>query len=650
MKRSKFIFHIWYLQRNCNSQLLIRQHLHLFNKFCSTKSDINKEYEIPIENIRNFSIVAHVDHGKSTLADRILELTGAIKVNSGKQILDKLQVEKERGITVKAQTASLNYVYNGTNYLLNLIDTPGHVDFSAEVHRSLAPCQGVLLVIDANDGVQAQTVANFYLAIKKNLVIIPVINKIDLKNANPARVVNQLQTLFDIKESDILKVSAKLGTGVPNILNAIVEKIPPPDVCRDKPLKALLFDSWYDKYKGAILLIYIKEGSLSLKDQITFMYTKKSYEIRNLVLLRPFEEHVNKLFAGQIGCISCNMRSSKETHIGDTIHIKNHVVEPILGFKSPKPMVYSGVYPIEKSKFEVMRVAIEKLTLNDSSVSITLESSVALGQGWRIGFLGLLHMEVFMQRLEQEYGAYSIVTTPSVTYKAKLLGKKNIKKHRSDIISFNNPADFPDPQIVEEYYEPMVLGTLIAPTEYIGAIISLCLERRGVQQLTQDAGHNRILFQFILPLNEIIIDLHDTLKRITSGYGTFDYEDYDYELTDIVKLSIALNGTIVEEFSTIVHIKKIRTIAKQICEKLVDVLPRQLYEIVIQAIVNRKVIARETLKPYKKDVTAKLYGGDITRRMKLLAQQSQGKKQMKMAAKICIPRETFINLLKKQHK
>ncbi|CAK9833086.1 Translation factor GUF1 homolog, mitochondrial [Anthophora retusa] len=620
MKRSKLIFHIWYLQRNCNSQLFIRQHLHLFNKFCSTKSDINKEYEIPIENIRNFSIVAHVDHGKSTLADRILELTGAIKVNSGKQILDKLQVEKERGITVKAQTASLNYVYNGTNYLLNLIDTPGHVDFSAEVHRSLAPCQGVLLVVDANDGVQAQTVANFYLAIKKNLVIIPVINKIDLKNAKPAKVVNQLQTLFDIKESDILKVSAKLGTGVPNILNAIVERIPPPDACRDKPLKALLFDSW------------------------------KSYEIRNLILLRPFEEHVNKLFAGQIGCISCNMRSSKETHIGDTIHVKNLVVEPILGFKSPKPMVFSGVYPIEQSKFEVMRAAIEKLTLNDSSVSVTLESSVALGQGWRIGFLGLLHMEVFMQRLEQEHGAYSIVTTPSVTYKAKLLGKKNIKKYRSDIISFNNPADFPDPQIVEEYYEPMVLGTIIAPTEYIGAIISLCLERRGVQQLAKDAGHNRILFQFILPLNEIIVDLHDTLKYITSGYGTFDYEDYDYELTDIVKLNIALNGTIVEAFSTIVHIDKVRTIAKQICEKLVDILPRQLFEITIQAIVNRKVIARETLKPYKKDVTAKLYGGDITRRMKLLAQQAQGKKQMKMAAKICIPREAFINLLKKQHK
>ncbi|KOC69335.1 Translation factor waclaw, mitochondrial [Habropoda laboriosa] len=373
------------------------------------------------------------------------------------------------------------------------------------------------------------------------------------------------------------------------------------------------------------------------------MYTKKSYEIRNLTLLRPFEEPVNKLFAGQIGCISCNMRSTKEAFIGDTVHIKNNVVEPLLGFKSPKPMVFSGVYPIEQSEFEVMRVAIEKLTLNDSSVSVTLETSVALGQGWRIGFLGLLHMEVFMQRLEQEYGAISIVTTPSVTYKAKILGKKNIKKYGNDMISFNNPADFPDYQIVEEYYEPMVLGTVIAP-------ISLCLEKRGVQQLTKDAGNNRVLFQYILPLNEIIIDLHDTLKCITSGYGTFDYEDYDYEPTNIVKLNVALNGNIVEEFSAIVHTSKVCTISRQICAKLVDILPRQLFEIVIQAVVKGKVIARETLKPYKKNVTAKLYGGDITRRMKLLAQQAHGKKKMKMAAKICVPRETFINLLKKQYK
>ncbi|XP_024222257.1 translation factor GUF1 homolog, mitochondrial [Bombus impatiens] len=648
MKINKFIYDVWSLHRNCKiNQIRIRQHLYYFNRFYSTNSEVTKEYDLPIENIRNFSIVAHVDHGKSTLADRFLEITGAVKINSGEQILDKLQVEKERGITVKAQTASLNYTYKGIKYLLNLIDTPGHVDFSAEVHRSLAPCQGVVLVVDANDGVQAQTVANFHLAMKNNLVIIPVINKIDLKFAKPERVINQLETLFDITESDVLKISAKLGTGVLKVLDAIVERIPPPDVCRDKPFRALIFDSWYDKYKGTILLIYIKEGSLSLKLHIVSMYTKKSYEVKNMSLLRPSEENVNKLFAGQIGCISCNMRSSKEMIIGDTLHLKDHVAEPLLGFKTPKPMVFSGVYPIEKSQFEVMRTAIEKLTLNDSSVTIEMETSVALGHGWRLGFLGLLHMEVFMQRLEQEYGTCSIVTTPSVTYKAKIFGKKNIKEYKTDMISFNNPAKFPDTNIVEKLYEPMVLGSIIAPTEYVGTVLSLCFERRGVQQTAKDIGHNRTLFQFLLPLNEIIVDFHDTLKQATSGYGTFDYEDHNYQPTDILKLNIALNGNVVEELSTIVHISKARTTGRQICERLLDILPRQLFEIVIQAIVSGKVIARETLKPYRKDVTAKLYGGDITRRMKLLAQQAQGKKKMKMIGKISIPRETFIDLFKK---
>ncbi|XP_017884533.1 translation factor GUF1 homolog, mitochondrial isoform X2 [Ceratina calcarata] len=445
------------------------------DKFYSARSEVEvqKEYEIPLENIRNFSIIAHVDHGKSTLADRLLELTGAIKRDSRKQILDKLQVERERGITVKAQTASLDYTYRGSSsssgkYLLNLIDTPGHVDFSAEVHRSLAPCQGVILVVDANDGVQAQTVANFYLAVKHDLVVIPVINKIDLKNANPERVANQLETLFGIKEETILRVSAKFGTGVPKLLDAIVERIPSPDAYRDKPFRALVFDIWYDKYKGAILLIYVKDGSLSRRQYVASAYNNgKRYEVKNVSLLRPVaEQDINTLFAGQIGCISCNMRSSKEAFIGDTLHTKDSIAEPLSTFTSPKPMVFSGVYPIDKSDFERVRAAIEKLTLNDSSVSVSLETSVALGQGWRIGFLGILHMEVFMQRLEQEYGALSIVTTPSVTYKAKITGKKNVKRHGGDVISFNNPAEFPDIQIVEEFYEPMVLGTIITPTKY----------------------------------------------------------------------------------------------------------------------------------------------------------------------------------------
>ncbi|KAF3421187.1 hypothetical protein E2986_08656 [Frieseomelitta varia] len=644
---NKFIYRVQSFYKNHNlSQIRIRQPLYL-NKFYSTNSEVAREYDTPIENIRNFSIIAHVDHGKSTLADRLLEITGAIEVNSGKQILDKLQVEKERGITVKAQTASVNYTYKGIKYLLNLIDTPGHVDFSAEVHRSLTPCQGVILIVDANDGVQAQTVANFHLAVKHNLVIVPVINKIDLKYANPDRVVNQLETLFDIKQSDVLKISAKLGTGVSKVLDAVVERIPPPDVCRDKPFRALIFDSWYEKYKGTILLIYIKEGSLSLKQHVVSMYNKKPYEVRTISLLRPSEEVVNKLFAGQIGCISCNLKSSNETIIGDTLHLKDYVTEPLLGFKAPKPMVFSGLYPIEKSEFEVLKTAIEKLILNDSSVTVAMETSVALGQGWRLGFLGLLHMEVFMQRLEQEYGAHSVVTTPSVTYKAKIFGKKNVKQYRTDMISFNNPANFPDPNIVEEFYEPMVLGTIIAPIEHIGTVMNLCFERRGIQQMTKDIGHNRTMFQFLLPLNEIIVDFHDVLKRVTSGYGTFDYEDSGYEPANIVKLNIALNGKVVEEFSTIVHASKARAIGRQICEKMLNILPRQMFEIAIQAIVSGKVLARENLKAYKKDVTAKLYGGDVTRRMKLLAQQAEGKKKMKMIGKICVPRETFINLLKK---
>ncbi|KAK9304707.1 hypothetical protein QLX08_004109 [Tetragonisca angustula] len=647
MKMSKFTYRVRCFYKNHNlTQIRIRQHLYL-NKFYSTNSEVAREYDIPIENIRNFSIIAHVDHGKSTLADRLLEITGAVKVNSGKQILDKLQVEKERGITVKAQTASLNYTYKGIKYLLNLIDTPGHVDFSAEVHRSLTPCQGVILIVDANDGVQAQTVANYHLAVKHNLVIVPVINKIDLKYANPDRVVNQLETLFDIKQSDVLKISAKLGTGVSKVLDAVVERIPPPDVCRDKPFRALIFDSWYEKYKGTILLIYIKEGSLSLKQHVVSTYNKKPYEVRTISLLRPSEEVVNKLFAGQIGCISCNLKSSNGTIIGDTLYLKDYVTEPLLGFKAPKPMVFSGLYPIEKSEFEVLKTAIEKLTLNDSSVTVAMETSVALGQGWRLGFLGLLHMEVFMQRLEQEYGAHSVVTTPSVTYKAKIFGKKNVKQYRTDMISFNNPANFPDPNIVEEFYEPMVLGTIIAPIEHIGTVMNLCFERRGIQQMTKDIGHNRTMFQFLLPLNEIIVDFHDVLKRVTSGYGTFDYEDSGYQPANIVKLNIALNGKIVEEFSTIVHASKARAIGRQICEKMLDILPRQMFEIVIQAVVTGKVLARENLKAYKKDVTAKLYGGDVTRRMKLLAQQAEGKKKMKMIGKICVPRETFINLLKK---
>ncbi|XP_015119646.1 translation factor GUF1 homolog, mitochondrial [Diachasma alloeum] len=437
----------------------------IFQKYYSTDSTDPKEYKLPVDRIRNFSIIAHVDHGKSTLADRLLEITGAIRTNSGAQVLDKLQVEKERGITVKAQTVSLKYTYKEEEYMLNLIDTPGHVDFASEVHRSLSACQGVILVVDANDGVQAQTVANFYLAFGKDLVIIPAINKIDLKNANPERVVKELNALFDINEEDVIKISAKLGINVEKILEAVVERIPPPKVDREKSFRGLIFDSWYDKYRGAISLIYLTEGSISVEQHITSIYTGKSYEIRELILLRPGKEHVRTLYAGQVGCVVCNMRSSGDAHIGDTIHLKNVPVKPLTGFNPVKAIVFAGIYPMDQSQHLSLRNAIERLVLNDSAVSLSIETSPALGLGWRLGFLGLLHMEVFCQRLEQEYGTAPIITAPSVTYKAKICGKQNIKDHGTEEITFNNPAHFPNPQIVTEFMEPMVWGTIITPSK-----------------------------------------------------------------------------------------------------------------------------------------------------------------------------------------
>ncbi|KAG5315430.1 GUF1 factor, partial [Acromyrmex insinuator] len=616
------------------------------SRYFSTQATTDVEYNVPVEAIRNFSIVAHVDHGKSTLADRLLELTGAIKANSGKQILDNLQVEKERGITVKAQTASLFYSYQGKKYLLNLIDTPGHVDFSAEVHRSLAPCQGVILLVDANDGVQAQTVANYYLAREKNLVIIPVINKVDLKNANPEKVKEQLQMLLDVDHIDVIKISAKLGTGINKVLDAVIERIPPPMVARDKPFRALIFDSWYDKHKGTISLIYVKDGALSIGKQISSAYMKKSYEVRNIFLLRPYTENVKTIFAGQVGAISCSMKS-KEAHIGDTLHLRNQSVDSLERFNPPKPMVFAGVYPMDQSQLSSLQAAIDKLALNDSAVNATLESSAALGRGLRIGFLGLLHMEVFIQRLEQEYGAQPIVTAPAVTYKAKIFGSKNITKYRGDTVIFNNPVYFPDPQIVTEFYEPMIIATIITPDTYMREIISLCWEKRGVEKLNKTIGNDRFMLQYVMPLSEIIIDFHDSLKNISSGYASFDYEDYGYQIADLVKLNILLNGKMVEELCTIVHRTKATQIGKKLCIKLLDTIPRQLFEIAIQAAIGNKIIARETLKPYKKDVTAKLYGGDVTRRKKLLAQQAEGKKKMKMIGKISLPRDTFISVLKK---
>ncbi|XP_023609383.1 translation factor GUF1, mitochondrial isoform X5 [Myotis lucifugus] len=535
----------------------------------------------PVENIRNFSIIAHVDHGKSTLADRLLELTGTIdKTKNNKQVLDKLQVERERGITVKAQTASLFYNCEGKQYLLNLIDTPGHVDFSYEVSRSLSACQGVLLVVDANEGIQAQTVANFFLAFEAQLSVIPVINKIDLKNADPERVVKQIEKVFDIPSDECIKISAKLGTNVESVLQAVIERIPP--------------------------------------------------------------------YAGQVGYLIAGMKDVTEAQIGDTLYLHKQPVEPLPGFKSAKPMVFAGMYPVDQSEYNNLKSAIEKLTLNDSSVTVHRDSSLALGAGWRLGFLGLLHMEVFNQRLEQEYNASVILTTPTVPYKAVLSSAKLIKEYREKEITIINPAQFPDKSKVTEYLEPVVLGTIITPDEFTGKIMMLCQARRAVQKNMVFIDQNRVMLKYLLPLNEIVVDFYDSLKSLSSGYASFDYEDAGYQTAELVKMDILLNGNIVEELVTIVHKDKAQTVGKAICERLKDSLPRQLFEIAIQAAIGSKIIARETVKAYRKNVLAKCYGGDITRKMKLLKRQAEGKKKLRKVGNIEVPKDAFIKVLKTQ--
>nr|XP_044986354.1 translation factor GUF1, mitochondrial isoform X4 [Jaculus jaculus] len=533
----------------------------------------------PAEDIRNFSIIAHVDHGKSTLADRLLELTGTIdKTKNNKQVLDKLQVERERGITVKAQTASLVYSFEGKQYLLNLIDTPGHVDFSYEVSRSLSACQGVLLVVDANEGIQAQTVANFFLAFEAQLSIIPVINKIDLKNADPERVEKQIEKVFDIPSDECIKISAKLGTNVESVLQAVIERIPP--------------------------------------------------------------------YAGQVGYLIAGMKDVTEAQVGDTLYLQSHPVEPLPGFKSAKPMVFAGVYPVDQSEYNNLKSAIEKLTLNDSSVTVHRDSSLALGAGWRLGFLGLLHMEVFNQRLEQEYNTSVILTTPTVPYKAVLSSAKLIKEYKEKEITIINPTQFPDKSKVTEYLEPVVMGTIITPDEYTGKIMALCQARRAVQKNMIFIDQNRVMLKYLFPLNEIVVDFYDSLKSLSSGYASFDYEDAGYQTAELVKMDILLNGNAVDELVTVVHKEKAYSVGKTICEGLKDSLPRQLFEIAIQAAIGSKIIARETVKAYRKNVLAKCYGGDITRKMKLLKRQTEGKKKLRKIGNIEVPKDAFIKVLK----
>ncbi len=593
------------------------------------------------DKIRNFSIIAHIDHGKSTLSDRLLELTGTLSDREKhEQFLDKLQVERERGITVKAQTASMLYTHNNSPYLLNLIDTPGHVDFSYEVSRSLHACQGAILLVDAVQGVQAQTMANFYLAFEQDLTIIPVINKIDLPNAQPEKVAHELNKLFDFMLEEILFVSAKSGIGVADILKAVVERIPAPKANLEKPLKALLFDSWFDSYRGVVCLVYVQDGILKPRDHIELAQAGKKYEILELGIMYPDATPQEGLYAGQVGYIITGMKTVRDARVGDTIFQSKNPVAPFPGFKPAKPMVFAGIYPVETSEFENLKDAIEKLTLNDASVGVEKKTSAALGIGYRCGFLGLLHMDVFKQRLEQEYDMAVIVTAPSVLYKVKLTN--------GELVDIENPSEFPEPNFIVEIQEPIMHATIIVPNQYVGGVMSLCDEKLGKKTDMVYLDEDRVIFKYDLPLNEIATDFYDQLKSITSGYASFDYEGPVYVPSDVVKMDILLNGKQVDALSCIVHREKSYHVGKQLVERLRKVIPRQQFEVAVQAAIGSRVIARETIKALRKDVTAPLYGGDITRKMKLLEKQKKGKKKMKQIGTVTVPQEAFYTLLKKE--
>lgn len=591
--------------------------------------------------IRNFSIIAHIDHGKSTLSDRLLEVTGTISERQKKdQFLDKLQVERERGITVKAQTASMFYEHKGDTYLLNLIDTPGHVDFSYEVSRSLHACQGAVLLVDATQGVEAQTIANFYLAFEQNLAIIPVINKIDMAASDVERTKHQMVKLFDFKPEDILLVSAKTGIGIHELLQSVIKHIPAPEGDSQLPLKSLLFDSWFDEYRGVVCLLAIKDGIIKKGDQITLAQTKSNYEVLELGLMYPNETPTNVLYAGQVGYLMTGMKTIHEARIGDTIYLTNQPVPPFPGFKPAKPMVFAGIFPVDSDEFTVLSEAIEKLTLNDASVSVEKKSSPALGLGFRCGFLGLLHMDVFKQRLEQEYGMNVIATAPSVRYQIKL-------EHKDQLLTIESPSDFPEPHQIKTIFEPVISATIITPKQYLGNIIKLCEEKRGIQESMTFMDEDRIILRYKLPLNEVAIDFYDQLKSLSSGYASLDYEESGYEPADLVKMDILINKKPVDALSLIVHTDKAYYIGRDLVERLKKAIPRQLFEIAIQAAIGAKIIARASVSALRKDVIAKCYGGDITRKRKLLEKQKEGKKRMKSVGNVEIPQEAFLSILKK---
>ena len=593
------------------------------------------------KKIRNFCIIAHIDHGKSTIADRLIEYTGTLqKREMEAQVLDSMDLERERGITIKAQSVRILYkAQDGEEYILNLIDTPGHVDFSYEVSRSLAACEGALLVVDAAQGVEAQTLANVYLALEHDLVIIPVINKIDLPSADPDRVKQEIEDIIGLDASDAVLCSAKSGIGIPDILEAIVNKVPAPPDKSDEPTRALIFDSRFDAYKGAIAYVRVKEGSIKAKDIIRMMHDKKDFDVTELGIFTPNLVPVQELQCGSVGCIAASIKNVKDCHVGDTVTLANNPAsEPLPGYRKAVSMVYCGLYPTESKDYENLRDALEKLQLNDAALEYEAETSLALGFGFRCGFLGLLHMDVIQERLEREYNLTLITTAPSVNYK--------VYKTNGEMLEVDNPAKLPPPTEIDYIEEPYVKATTIVPKDFVGTIMELSQDKRGEYQSMEYLDETRVSVVYHLPLSEIIYDYFDKLKSATKGYASLDYELIGYKQSPMVKMDILLNGDPVDALSIIVHKDRAATRGRALAEKLKELIPRQMFEIPIQAAVGTKIVARETVKAWRKDVLAKCYGGDISRKRKLLEKQKAGKKRMKSVGSVEIPQEAFMAILK----
>jgi GTP-binding protein LepA len=596
------------------------------------------------ERIRNFSIIAHIDHGKSTLADRFIQTCGALEEREMQsQVLDSMDLERERGITIKAQSVALDYrARDGHTYRLNIIDTPGHVDFSYEVSRSLTACEGALLVVDAAQGVQAQTVANCYTASELNLEIVPVLNKIDLPSAEPERVIREIEDIVGIPAQDAVRASAKTGIGITDVLEAVIQRIPPPKGDADAPLKALIIDSWFDNYLGTVSLVRVMEGRLRPKDKIRLMATGRDYLAEQIGIFTPKKKPVEELAAGEVGYVIAGIKEVRSARVGDTItHTNKPAAEPLPGFKEIKPRVFAGLYPVEAHDYEAFRDALAKLQLNDASLNYEPETSQALGFGFRCGFLGMLHMEIIQERLEREYNLNLITTAPTVIYEVAASG--------GEVVLVDNPAKLPDPSRIEEFREPIIKATILVPQDYVGPVIQLCIEKRGIQKDLLYHGRQAML-TYELPLNEVVLDFFDRLKSVSRGYASFDYEFLEFRATDLVKLDVLINGDKVDAMSVIVHREQSQYRGRDLVSKLRELIPRQMFDVAIQAAIGSKVIARETVKALRKNVTAKCYGGDATRKRKLLERQKEGKKRMKQLGSVEIPQEAFLAVLRAEHK